>query len=217
MKIVLEFDDFSPANTNLGIVEDLKDHYPSFKITMFTVPWEIRFGGGGKGTPITEPKYAPFVEAIKKSEGWLEIALHGLTHVPMEFAELSEDAARKRLIVGTKMFENREIKLAKIFKAPHWAISKEAVRVANELGFDVCHDHYYNWNLADECPFTAEQIKNDDGIIIAHGHVQKDCGNGLEEVAHKIMQLPPSVQFISLTEALADHKWENVSYARRKD
>jgi len=211
MKIALEFDDFSPRNSNFGILEDLKDHYEHFKVTMFTVPWEIRFGNQ---TPITQPAHAPWCEAVKKSSSWLEIALHGMTHAPMEFAEITTEESHKRIIIGEKMFTNREIELTKIFKAPQWAISPEAVKVANELGYHVVHDHYYNWNLADECPFTPEQIKNDEGIILAHGHVQRVCGNGLEEVAHKIMKLPPDIEFIFLSEALKLKKWEYVDYAK---
>lgn len=212
MKIALEFDDFSPRNTSFGVLEDIKDHYPHFKVTMFTVPWEIRFGDQ---TPITEPKFDPWVQAVKKSTEWLEIALHGLTHVPMEFAEIKLEDAHKRIVIGRKMFENRGITLAPIFKAPHWAISQEGIKSANDLGFDVVNDHYYNWNLADECPFTKEQILKDDGIIIAHGHVQRVCGNGIEEVAHKLLQLPPETEFIFLSEALKAKKWEYVDYAAK--
>lgn len=211
MKIALEFDDFSPRNSSFGILEEIKDHYPNFKVTMFTVPWEVRFG---EQTPITEPKFAPWVNAVKESASWLEIALHGMSHAPMEFAEVSEEEAAKRMIIGMKMFENREIPLAMIFKAPQWALNPGVVRAANSLGLDVVHDHYYNWNLADECPFTKEQIKNDPGVIIAHGHVQKVCGNGLEEVAHRIMQIPPETEFIFLSEALKYKKWPYVDYAK---
>jgi hypothetical protein len=214
MKIALEFDDFSPRNTSFGVLEDIKDHYPDFKVTMFTVPWEIRFDPDGKGTPITEERFAPWVEAVKKAQPWLEIALHGMTHAPLEFAELSQEEARKRVVIGEKMFINRQIPLAKVFKAPQWEISKPAIAAANEMGFDVVHDHYYNWNLAEDCPFTKEQIKNGKGIIIAHGHVQRVCNNGLEEVAHRILQIPPGTEFIFLSEALKDHKWDHVDYAK---
>lgn len=209
MKIALEFDDFSPRNSNFGILEDLMDHYEHFKVTMFTVPWEIRFG---QQTPITQAAHDPWCEAVKKCK-WLEIALHGMTHAPLEFAEITTEEAHKRIVIGEKMFINKGIKLAKIFKAPQWEISKEATKAANDLGYDVVHDHYYNWNLADECPFTPEQIKNDEGTIIAHGHVQRVCGNGLEEVAHKIMKLPPDVEFIFLSEALKEKKVQYVDYA----
>ena len=69
----------------------------------------------------------------------------GLSHAPLEFAELSYDAAIKRLVIGMKMFENVGIKnFAKIFKAPQWEISAEAEKAATDMGFVVMHDNYYN-------------------------------------------------------------------------
>lgn len=196
LRIAFEFDDFSPKNTHFELLEQIREHYPTFKVTMFTVPWEVRFG---EQTPITQPEYEPFVRACKLSEDWLEIALHGLCHNPMEFAELSEDGARKRIEIGMKMFENRGIKLAPIFKAPFWALSKEGKLAAEKLGLKVVEDHYYNWNLADDFPQEAADRGD---VIIAHGHVQNVTGNGLEEVMFKIMQLPPDTEFLKLSEVI---------------
>jgi len=191
MNIATEADDFSPRNSNFGLLEELKDHYPEFKITLFTTPMEIRWG---EVTPITEPKYEAWCNAVKASKDWMEIAIHGLTHLPMEFAELSYEAARKRIVVAEKMFQNRGIKYAKIFKAPHWEISSEAERAAKDLGFTVVKDHFYNWNLADDMP--------DEENIIAHGHVQMTMGNGLEEVMPKLLSLPTDTNFMFLSKYL---------------
>lgn len=191
MKIALEFDDFSPKNSNFGLLEELKEHYPGFKVTMFTTPWEIRWGDM---TPITNPEYAPWVNAVKKCEDWLEIAVHGLTHAPMEFSELSYDEAKKRIMVAEKMFINRGIKYAKIFKAPFWALSAQGEKAIKDLGFTVVKDGYYNWNLADEMP----KLK----VILGHGHVQNEMGNGLEEVFQKLMKLPTDTEFVFLSEYL---------------
>lgn len=197
MKLILELDDFSPRNSNLGLLEDLKDHYKGFKVTLFTVPWEIRWG---EPTPITEEKFRPFCEAIKKAEDWIEIAIHGLTHHPQEFAHITHDEAKKRLWVAEKMFINRGIKYVKIFKAPHWKLSKGGETAAIELGFKVVKDGYYNWNLKDEMPKKAR------GIIIAHGHIQNTMGNGLEEIMPKLLKLPTSTKFIWLSEHLKAEK-----------
>lgn len=196
IKIALEYDDFSPRNTRFDLLEKLREHYPTFKVTMFTVPWEVRFG---TQTPITEPDYAPFVNAVKASKDWLEVALHGLTHAPMEFAELSHDGATKRLVIGQKMFENRGIDLVKIFKAPFWALSKEAKQAAEDQGFKVVEDHYYNWNLADDFP---QELADKGVIIIAHGHVQDVVGNGMEETFAKLMKLPPDTEWLKLSEVI---------------
>lgn len=195
-KIALEYDDFGPKNSQLDLLEELKEHYPGFKVTLFTVPLDIRYG---KPAPITEPEFAPWCKAVKQNEDWIEIALHGLTHLPMEFAEINEDAATKRIIVGEKMFENRGLTLAKIFKAPHWALSKDGKRAAEARGYKVCEDHYYHWNLADDFP---EELARSGKVIIAHGHVQDVMGNGMAETFDKVMALPPDTQFFKLSEIL---------------
>jgi hypothetical protein len=196
MKIVLELDDFSCKNSNFGLLEDLKDHYENFKVTLFTVPWEIRWG---EPTPITLEKYQPFCEAVRKSKGWIEIAVHGLTHCPMEFKNISYDEAKKRVSIAEKMLINRKIDYAKIFKAPHWEISKAGERAISELGFKIVKDGYYNWNLRDEMPKARK-------TIVAHGHIQNTMENGLEEVMPKILKLPTDTKFLWLSEYLKAEK-----------
>lgn len=195
LKIALELDDFSPRNSHLSLLETLREHYPSFKVTMFTVPWEIRWG---QPTPITQDEYSPWVRAVKNAD-WIEIASHGLTHLPEEFGEISYEGAKKRLLTAEKMYENRGINLVKIFKAPHWCLSEEGKKAAEDLGYTVVEDHYYQWNIKDEFP---EALKDYDGIIIAHGHVQDTMGNGLEESLPRLMKLPPGTEFYKLSDVL---------------
>lgn len=203
LKIAIEFDDFSPRNSNLALLEEIKEHYPNFQVTLFTVPWEIRFG---QPTPITDAQFRPWVEAVKANADWIEIALHGLTHkeqspqygVPAEFENIAYDEAWKRITVGEKMFINRDIPLAKIFKAPQWQLSSEGKKAAEVCGFKVVEDGYYHWNLKDDFPFTDKVPE----IVIAHGHVQNVCGNGIEESMHRIMQLPTDTQFLKLSQAI---------------
>lgn len=192
MKLALEFDDFSPKNSSFGLLEDLREHFPGFKVSMFTTPWEIRWGDQ---TPITQPEWTPWVEAVKKAEDWLEIEVHGLTHAPLEFGEITYEEAKKRIIIAEKMFTNREIKFQKIFKAPFWALSKQGEKALSELGYYVVKDHYYHWNLADEIPQNLE-------VIVGHGHVQNTMGNGLEECYQKLMKLPTDTEFIFLSDYL---------------
>jgi hypothetical protein len=197
MKIALMSDDFSPKNSNFGILEEMREHFPNFKITMFTVPWEIRWG---EQTPVTLEKFRPFAKGIQMSQSWLEVAIHGLTHAPMEFAEISYDNARKRLIVAEKMFANAGITFARIFKAPFWTVSYPAKRALKDLGYKVLEDGCYQWNLADDKP-----IKKAD-VIITQSHVQQTCGNGLEEVYPKLMKLPVDTEWLFLSEVLEAEK-----------
>lgn len=210
MKVAIEYDDFSPTNSNFGLLEMFKEHYPNFKVTLFTVPWEIRFGRNiQESTPITLEKFKPFVDAVNSCD-WIEIALHGLTHAPLEFAELSYEAALKRIVIGMKMFENVGIKnFAKVFKAPQWEISPEAERAAKDMGFVVLHDGYYNWNLANDKP-------NGDAVepYIMHGHVQDDCENGMHETQHRILKLPIDSEFMFLSEVFNAQKGDYDYYGK---
>lgn len=192
-KIAFEFDDLSPKNTNFHLFETIKEHYPKFCVTFFMVPWEIRFGSP---TPITSEEFLPWVRALKQNKDWMEIALHGLTHLPEEFGEISYEGARKRIETAEKMMQNRGIEYAKIFKAPCWTLSKEGKKAAEDIGFRVVEDGYYNWNLKD--PFPKEIA--DTGVpIIAHGHIQKVCGNGIEDALEKILALPTDTEFVKLS------------------
>lgn len=195
-QLALEFDDFSPRNTNLGLLEELHEHFPKIKITMFTVAWEIRFG---EATPITVDKFQPFVNACIKSQDWIEIAVHGLTHGPHEFKNVNYEDAKKWIGVAEKMFINRKMPYAKIFKAPQWELSPDGKRAAEDLGFKVVEDHYYNWNLKDLRPVGFKEL-------IGHGHVQVTMGNGIEEVMHRLMDLPTNTNFKFLSEVLGADK-----------
>lgn len=198
---IFDFDDFSPKNTNFGLLEKLREHYPNFKVTLFTVPWETRFGDP---TIITEHKFEPFCSALRKLD-WMEIALHGLTHVPEEFLRVTYNEAKKRLLVGEKMFINRKIPYTRLFKAPYWQLSEEGKRAAEELGWTVMQDGYYNWNLKDAAP--SKTIKKDGKeYIFAHGHIQDVSGNGLEESMWKIMQLPSDAEFGFLSDFMGTEK-----------
>ena len=203
MKVAIEYDDFSAVNHNLGLLEKIREHFPNFKVTLFTVPWDMQFARNmQEGAALTLDKYKPFVKAVRESGDWMEIALHGLFHIPLEFAELSEDAAYKRLIIGVKMFDNLKIKnFTKIFKAPMWEISPEAKQAAENMGFIVVEDEYYNWNLASDKPH-GDAVEP----YIMHGHIQNVEENGMEETFHRIMKLPTDTEFMFLSEVLGAKK-----------
>lgn len=194
MQISYDNDDFSPLNHRFDILEKLKERYPDFKVTMFTIPWEIRFSPDTKGTPITEERYKPWVEKVKKAqkEGWLDIAIHGLTHAPREFEKLGYDEAKKRVMVAQKMFANVGIKTNGMFKAPFWLLSKEGKKSIEDLGLKVMENGYYNWNLKDDMP--------DEEKLIAHGHVHNTCDNGMEESYFRLIKTPQEAEWVHLKE-----------------
>jgi len=200
MIVTLDFHDYSPINNNLGLLEDIHEHYPDCKITLFTVPWEIRFK---EQALLTLPKYRPFVEATKKAikQGWVEVGIHGLTHVPEEFSTFKrrdlriKDYFRYRLMAAQRIFEAVGIPYAKLFVAPFWQLAVEAKEAIEKEGFRVVEEKDNNWNLRDHFPADKE-------VVVGHGHVQNDCGNGLEESFLRILEIPTNVKWKFLSEVL---------------
>lgn len=210
LQVAIEYDDASPKHPigprMFELLQKFRDHYPGYKVTLFTVPWEIRFG---KPLNLLQDDAKNWVAAAKEAsdQGWMFFALHGLTHIgpneqspytPPEFSELDYETAKKRIQAGKDIFEKAALPLLPIFKAPHWAVSQEAKQAAEDVGFTVVEDKYYHWNLRDPLPKTAK------GTIIAHGHVQDGdgCFNGIDETKDHIFQLPTDTVFLNLQEAL---------------
>lgn len=203
-KIALEYDDASPSHP-IGprmweLLQGFKENYPDYKVTLFTVPVELRFG---KANLLWHEDYKPWVNTAKKAyeQGLVKFALHGFNHIEKEFEKLTYEEAHKRIEWGKQLFEKVELPLLPIFKAPNWAISDEAKKAAEDLGFKVVEDLYYGWNLKDRLPKPAE-FK--DKIIIGHGHVQDGdgCNNGIAETSKNVRALPSDTKFYFLDEAI---------------
>ena len=195
--ISLELDDFGPFNHRFDLLEKLRVRYPDFKITMFTVCWDIRYKTKEGGTPISKPEYQPFVDMVKRGvrQGWLEIAVHGLTHAPYEFLDLEPRLATAKVKFAQEFLESTEIPYVKLFKAPYWQIRDDSKEAIQEMGFEVVEDDYYNWNIKDEFPVELDEI-------IAHGHVQDEMGNGLDESMIRLMQIPEEYEWKFVSEAI---------------
>lgn len=195
MQIAVDYDDFSPLNHRFDMLDSIRERYPDFKVTMFTVPWEIRLSPSTKGTPITDEEYKPWVERVVEAqkEGWMDIALHGLTHAPREFEKLSYQDAKNRIIVGQKMFQNVGIELNGMFKAPQWLINENGKKAVEDLGLKLMEDGYYNWNLKDDKPKKKKKL-------IAHGHIQDEPGswNGIEESFFRLTKVPTKAEWVHL-------------------
>ena len=101
------------------------------------------------------------------------------------------------------MLINRGIRFAKIFKAPHWQLSDGGRKAAEELGYKVVDDGYYNWNLKDDFPKKLNKKE----VVIGHGHIQNTMGNGLEEVMPRLLEIPTKgTEFMFLSDYLGATK-----------
>ncbi len=161
-KVSIDLDDFSRDNNRLDLLERLKEIFPDFKITLFTIPAQ-------------SPE--DWLKSLAEY-GYLYFALHGFEHRYLECSSWSYEEAKEKI---TKAFSKFYLKG---FKAPYWAVSEGLFRALKELGFWVADQdiapapeflpHYrYNWLIDKPVPLFPE--------IRGHGHVQNVCGNGLEE------------------------------------
>lgn len=208
MKIALEYDDLSNNNPAalpaLDTLQMLREHHPNLKVTMFTVPWELRWG---KGESLAHPNAKHFVEALKQAydQGWIRFALHGFNHLQLEYSEMTYEGAKKRLKGAEDIFTLIGIPLLKIFKAPNWAITPEAEQALTESGYKVVKDKYYQWNLVDSAP---QPLEFKDKVVITHGHIQDGKGvdgewpNGVYQTKDKLYNLPTETEWLFLDEVI---------------
>lgn len=203
-RVALEYDDASvthPIGPRMwDILESFREHYPDFKVTLFTIPMELRHG---KIIKTDDVEYKNWAKICKKAydQGWCRFALHGFNHVEREFEHLTYEQAAKRIELGMAIFDKVGIPIDPIFKAPNWFISEAAEKAAVDAGFKVVKDRYYQWNLKDRLPRPAEF---GDKVIIGHGHIQDGdgCFNGLSETKHRVMELPSDTKFHHLIDVL---------------
>ena len=203
MRISLDYDDLSPLSHRFDLCEKLRERYPDFRVTFFTIPWDIRFSPATNGTPITDEKYKDWCTYVKKAvdDGWMEIGIHGLTHAPREFEHLSYDETKKRVLVAQKMFANVGIPITNLFKAPYWLLSKDGKKAIEDLGLKVVEDGYYNWNL--KHGFNSAW-KDSNKILISHGHIADGmgCDNGMDESFLRLCEVPQDAKWVFLSEVL---------------
>lgn len=197
--IALEFDDYQPLQHRMDVMEKLRERYPSLKLTLFTIPWDIRFEREKGGLPISAERFKPWVNMVRHAvaEGWMEIAVHGLTHAPSEFLNITAKLADAKVMFAEKFFEDVQIPYVKIFKAPQWLLSPEGKEAIIKRGYKVVEDHYYNWNIKDEFPVELDNV-------IGHGHIQDGdgCDNGIDESLIRLVQIPDEYEWKFVSEVL---------------
>lgn len=151
----------------------LKKHFPDFKFTAFTIPFPREFFGENSKEFTTE-SYKRWAEMVK-SYPWIEIAFHGFYHTHYEF-DTTYEKANLQLQAAENLFEAVGLPYKKIFRAPYWQYSYDALNALKDRGYVVALDrnnpipvpkglktYMYNWSFEEPLP------KKD--IILGHGHM----------------------------------------------
>ena len=201
MKICLDLHDFSVVNNRLDLLLKLKEHFPGFKISLFTVATDVSADWGPYR--IRED----FLKEIKKHLDWIQIIPHGLNHDKgLEFCDYS--TFKNNILPAIKeAFDKDELPFEKGFCAPHWKWSEGVVRALDERGWWGAVDRnqpnmlstkkFYRWthSLHEQYyPSNADTLK-------LHGHTY-GLHNDLGRCFNGLLKLPQSVKWHFATDFL---------------
>ncbi len=150
--MVCDWDDVWPGHDGMTRLYQLRELRPDFKCTLFAVP--------GRAFP---PYWNSFPD-------WIELAVHGWTHSPLECADWTVDDF-------AFVIHHKPERFVDGFKAPFWAISDGCYEGLQAAGWWVA-DHPMNDSRR---PEGIRSNVLDVGPEHWHGHIGNDCGNGIEE------------------------------------
>src|SRR3972149_7282518 len=133
MKTVsLDLDDFSVVNNRMDLLLKLKEYYPGFKVSLFTIPYdapaEIQVEARLNRTGV--------LDLIKKNLDWMQIIPHGLTHMPKEMEKCDYDTFKHLVFPSIEEALSKDgLPYEKGFKAPYWLWNEDVVRALDEQGW----------------------------------------------------------------------------------
>jgi len=173
-KYFLEIDDFGLLMPGFDDLLRLKKHWEGFKMTCFTIPFPKEFFIPENREHFRRKKYRQWADIVNAMD-WIEIGIHGFFHEYYEFDNKYQDVEEK-IIAAENLFEEVGLKYKKIFRAPYWQYSYDALCMLRDRGYTIAIDrnnlillpngaraYIYNWSFEEELP-------NADWIF-GHGHL----------------------------------------------
>jgi hypothetical protein len=178
---VVDFDDFCDKHWCVNSLRRLKDRYPNFKVTLFTIPNKVSM---------------KFLRVIR-GWGWIELAVHGFNHNPNdEMMNLSKDQIIDKLRrIDFNIYE-------KGFKAPGWYIHEGVVEACNELGLWIALHGDHDRELASKCAYGYYISREEGGSWHGHAHLD-DCNNYIvDDLPLLLKKWPERQDFAFVSESL---------------
>jgi hypothetical protein len=159
--VVFDVDDFCDewGIETLKDMDKLKNVYPNFKATLFTIPRST------SGVLIQEAK----------KRDWLELGVHGVTHKPTE--ELKSLGAQE---LGSALKRLDYSVYAPVFRPPGWYIDYSHVKVLNSLGLAVALHSRDAKELGPSCKHGYYICEN--RTSYEHCHTHNVCNNYLRKL-----------------------------------
>lgn len=206
-KVILDLDDFSVLRNRMDLLTTLKDHYPNFKVSMFTIPFDAEYE-----TSMLRIERDKALTWIHNNLDWIEIIPHGLTHIPREFEAPDKETVEMAFEAIQDTFENDGLPYVNGFKAPQWLWNKEVVDWLDENNWWGAVDrnqpemltpkrHYvYDYSIHE--PFW----ESDKEVLKLHGHMSLPSENNLEDCITNLFKLPNDVEFEFVSQHLNEKK-----------
>lgn len=184
--VVFDVDDFSDKYGGGKTLDDLlvlKDRYPKFKCTLFTIPARIHYS---------------LLERARRYD-WIELGVHGWTHEPLEeLKTLNPQMLLKYLDV---LPHTDDKPYSKIFRPPGWYITREHVNALNRRSYAVALNRRDVDRLSPYCEHGYYAC--DDRWPAWHGHTHDVCGNYLNQhLPDLLKKWSPEQDFAFASEAV---------------
>jgi hypothetical protein len=171
--IVFDLDDQCDEWDALPALDRLRERYPRFACTLFTIP------GRTSG----------HMWKFLANRPWIEVGMHGITHRPNE--ELRDRT------YGELEAAMHRWKGAKVFRAPGWHLPAWAVRCCNRNGFAIAP------HVRERVTAKYGVYYCDGRFTYWHGHTHDVCGNGIYQHLDSLLNTwKPDQLFVPVTEAL---------------
>jgi len=167
---IIDFDDYCDNTVScLYILEEIKNKYPDFKCTLFTIPSRCNM---------------TTIDRAKSLGDWIALAPHGYFHTKGEClgwtAEETVDKIRLAAAAGID---------APIFKAPAWLLDAEVYEACKQLDYVVASHKDFRIPFSNRLVAgpVKEYVYNAPNLRLKwtrsiHGHVSNVSGNWIKDM-----------------------------------
>lgn len=205
MKAVLDLDDFSVLRSRMDLLEQLHDHYPKFKISLFTIVADVQY----EKTDLRLMR-EEVLKRIHKNLDWMQFIPHGLTHMPEEFLRCDRETMEMYLDNIESEFDKLGLPMTKGFKAPFWLWNQDVVDALDDRGWFGGVDpnqprmlrtkKYYEYTDSIDTDF----LKSTNNPLLLHGHMTPPSRNDLDSCFLNLTRLPINTEWCFVTDFIKE-------------
>lgn len=202
MRACLDLHDWSVVNNRLYLLYKLRDYFPSFKISLFTVPVDKKEDWGAY---LARKDY---LAEIKENLDWIQIIPHGWKHDGSEIKNCNYESFYSMLLDIKDVFDREGLPFVKGFCAPHWRWNSHVTRVLDDEGWwgsvdprqpnMPCPKKFYRYSHPIDMPLHGDVLK-------LHGHVY-GTSNDLGRCMDNLLTLPKDTEWRFVTDFIEEKR-----------